>query len=108
MSLAGKVAELLIDLEAHLRQLDLWQQQAPAAQALASTQPFCIDTLNFAQWLQFVFLPSLYGLIDNGHQLPTQCSIAPMGEEYFRGQGLPSERLVKTLLSIDRLLDGSA
>ena len=44
-----QVAALLIDVESGLRQLNLWELRSPPAEALASTQPFCIDTLNFAQ-----------------------------------------------------------
>ncbi|MEC8429313.1 MAG: YqcC family protein, partial [Pseudomonadota bacterium] len=42
----------LIDLQCELKNLNLWETQRPADEALASTQPFCIDTLSFPQWLQ--------------------------------------------------------
>ena len=106
MAQAEQVAAILIDIEAHLRQLDLWQAEPPSAEALASTQPFCIDTLDFSQWLQFVFLPTMYHLIDAEQTLPTECAIAPMAEEYFRGLGLPSMELERALLAVDRLLSG--
>lgn len=101
---ADKVAELLIDVEASLRQLNLWQDEPPSAEALASTQPFCIDTLGFDQWLQFIFLPTMYQLIDSGEALPTECAIAPMAEEYFRGSELPTRALEDALAEVDRLL----
>ena len=106
MGLGDEVAALLIDVEAHLRQLRLWEDQSPTVEALASSQPFCIDTLSFTQWLQFVFLPNMAGLVEMGKSLPTECSIAPMAEEYFRGLGLPGKALEATLLSIDRVLSG--
>ncbi len=40
-----EVAELLIDIESELRKLGLWSQIPPTEQALASDQPFCVDTL---------------------------------------------------------------
>ncbi len=101
---ADKVAELLIDVEASLRQMNLWQDKPPPAEALASTQPFAIDTLGFDQWLQFIFLPTMYHLIENGQQLPTECAIAPMAEEFFRGSELHSRPLELALEEIDRLL----
>jgi uncharacterized protein YqcC (DUF446 family) len=103
---AEQVAAILIDIEAHLRQLDLWRDEQPSAEALASTQPFCIDTLDFSQWLQFVFLPTMYHLIEAEQALPTECAIAPMAEEYFRGLALPSTELERALLAVDRLLSG--
>ena len=106
MALADEVAELLIDVEAHLRQMDLWEQEPPPPEAFESTQPFAIDTLSFNQWLQFIFLPTMYRLIEDGEPLPGECGIAPMAEEYFRGQALPSLQLELTLARVDRLLSG--
>ena len=99
-----QLASLLIDVEAGLRQLELWDLQPPPTEALASTEPFCIDTLNFAQWLQHVFLPNMYHLLAEGMALPTQCSIAPMAEDYFKGEAMLSGDLEAALAAIDRLL----
>ena len=106
MPQSEQVHALLIDVEAHLRQMGLWQLQPPSPEALASDQPFCIDTLGFDQWLQFIFLPTMYDLLESGQALPSQCGIAPMAEEYFRGTMLPSRALEQTLAAVDRLLTG--
>ncbi len=99
-----EVAALLIDIEAQLRQLGLWERQSPPPEALASDQPFSVDTLTLPQWLQFIFLPTLYRLLAQGEPLPGRCGIAPMAQEYFRGLALPSGTLEETLLKMDRLL----
>ena len=104
MAREHQVAALLIDVEAHLRQMGLWDPEPPAEEALASTQPFCIDTLDFNQWLQFIFLPTMYAILEEGRDLPTDCAIAPMAEEFFRGSQLPSLQLELTLAKVDRLL----
>jgi uncharacterized protein YqcC (DUF446 family) len=101
-----QVAELLIDIEAGLRQLGLWERESPPAEALASEQPFCIDTLTLPQWLQFIFLPRLYLLLEQDATLPDRCGIAPLAEEYFRDLGLPSAGLEQTLLRMDEVLSG--
>ncbi len=98
------VAELLIDIEAQLRQLGLWEREPPPPQALASDQPFSVDTLTLPQWLQFIFLPTLYRLLAEGQPLPGRCGIAPMAQEYFRGLALASATLEQTLLKMDRIL----
>jgi uncharacterized protein YqcC (DUF446 family) len=103
---ADKIACLLIDVEAGLRQLNLWEVQSPPAEALASTQPFAIDTLNFAQWLQHIFLPTMQRLLENQQALPKECAITPMAQEYFSGMGLPSAKLESALAAIDQLLCG--
>ena len=98
------IADILIDVEAQLRQLGQWDRVPPSPEALASEQPFCVDTLTLPQWLQFVFLPTLYAMLENGQNLPDRCGIAPMAEEYFRGTGLGSAALVAALVRIDELL----
>ncbi|MCB1709805.1 MAG: YqcC family protein, partial [Halioglobus sp.] len=92
-----EVAELLIDIEAELRQLGLWDRVPPPPAALASDQPFSIDTLTLPQWLQFIFLPTLYRLLEEAQPLPGRCGIAPLAQEYFRGMGLASGALEEAL-----------
>ena len=99
-----EIAEVLIDIEAQLRQLGLWDKIPPSSQALASTEPFCVDTLTLPQWLQFVFIPTIYQMLEAGEQLPERCGIAPMAEEFFRGSGLAIDPLVRSLESVDELL----
>jgi uncharacterized protein YqcC (DUF446 family) len=98
------IAEILIDIEAELRQLDLWGSSTPSSEALASIEPFCIDTLTLPQWLQFVFLPTLQRLLKEQQRLPERCGIAPIAEEYFSGSALNVAGLVYALRRIDTLL----
>lgn len=108
MSINTEIAAILIDIEAQLRQLGQWDRIPPPAEALASKQPFSVDTLTLPQWLQFVFLPTLYRMLDEDQPLPQRCGIAPMAEEYFRGTGLRSGELEAALLRIDELLSVDA
>jgi uncharacterized protein YqcC (DUF446 family) len=98
------LAEILIDLEKELRELRLWEFEAPSDEALASTQPFAIDTLNFPQWLQFIFIPRLYILIEHKHPLPNASGVKPMAEEYFQSMSLHSVPLISHIEKIDTLL----
>ncbi|AMX03108.1 YqcC family protein [Microbulbifer thermotolerans] len=95
----SEVAEQLLLIEAEMRRLDLWAAQPPSAEALASTEPFCVDTLTLPQWLQFIFLPRMRQLIERELPLPRQCGIAPMAEEYFRGDA--GGKLVERLAELD-------
>jgi uncharacterized protein YqcC (DUF446 family) len=99
-----EVAAVLIDIEAQLRQLGQWDKVPPSSAALASDQPFCVDTLTLPQWLQFIFLPTLYRMLEEQEVLPERSGIAPMAEEYFRGTGLAGGELVEALLRMDQLL----
>lgn len=102
-SIYSDVADQLLQLEVELRRLDLWQAEPPPAEALASREPFCVDTLSLPQWLQFVFLPRMSELVERGQPLPRQCGIAPIAEEYFKDTGAAAP-LVKLLGDIDARL----
>jgi len=100
------VAELLIDIESELRTMGLWEPIPPPARALASEQPFCVDTLTIPQWLQFIFLPTLYRLLEERQVLPGRCGVAPMAEEYFKGSDMATDALIYALMQIDITLSG--
>ncbi|MDX1589831.1 MAG: YqcC family protein [Oleiphilaceae bacterium] len=87
-----------------LRQLALWQETPPPESALSSHQPFCVDTLTFQQWVQFVLLPKMRSLLEAGQPLPHSADIAPMAEESFRQQQVPAVTLVRHLRELDRLI----
>lgn len=98
------LAECLMDLETELRRLNQWQTESPSAEALASTQPFCVDTLSFPQWVQFVFMPLLNMLIEKRALLPIKSQISPMAEEYYKVEAIDGCRLVAFFEQFDGLL----
>lgn len=98
------VGETLMDIEKELRDLQLWEFEFPSEEALASTQPFAIDTLNFPQWLQFIFIPRLYMMIEQRMPLPSVSGVKPMAEEYFQVLNLNSAALILHLERMDNLL----
>ncbi|GAA6150846.1 YqcC family protein [Pseudoteredinibacter isoporae] len=101
---AAEMAALLLDLEATLRQLNLWQSESPCAEALASTQPFCIDTLEFSQWLQFIFIARIQFMLAQQAPLPVVSGITAMAEEVYRQQAEVSSVLLPVLRAIDGCL----
>jgi len=98
------VAEVLMDIEKELRDLQLWESDTPSDEALSSVEPFAVDTLTFPQWLQFMFLPRLYFMINEGAPLPQNCGITPMAEHYFSALNLHSLPLIIHLQRVDDLL----
>lgn len=94
----------LLQVEAELRALQLWELDSPPAEALASTEPFALDQLRFSQWLQFVFLPRMKLMIETESPLPASCSIAPMAEECFKAESINGAAMVAHLAAIDGLL----
>ena len=99
-----QIADQLLLIERQLRQLGLWAQQAPSAEALASQQPFCVDSLAFEEWLQWIFLPRLKSMLEANAPLPTASGIAAMAEQVFVGRALEVNGLIAALEEFDRLI----
>lgn len=95
------LSSLLIEIEAELRTLQRWEAESPSKEALSSLQPFCIDTLSFTQWLQFVFIPRLRFMIESRQTLPRACNILPVAEEYFGNQRYNTSRLLQIIGKLD-------
>lgn len=95
---------LLTGLENELRALGWWEQQAPSAQALQSQEPFCIDTLEFAQWLQWIFIPRMQAILNAGHALPSQCAIYEAAEVVYQQQLAQVAPLLDCLKAIDQAI----
>ena len=73
-----EVIDALNALELGLQDLGLWSDARPEPEALASTMPFCYDTLELEQWLQFIFLGRMREILEQGDRLPESCAIIPM------------------------------
>lgn len=94
---------LLIDIECELRRAQLWSAEVPSAEALASVEPFCVDTMGFDQWLQFVFLPRMRALLESGGALPTACDIATMAETVWAAN-VQAKHVIVALREFDRAI----
>jgi uncharacterized protein YqcC (DUF446 family) len=97
-------ADLLEDLSKELQRLNLWQEQQPSALELSSSAPFCCDTLNFEQWLQFVFITKVRLMINQGQSLPTKIALTPMAEVSFKHLSSHTESLLVIIENIDKTL----
>ena len=71
------IIDALNSLELGLREMGLWSDKRPSAESLSSTLPFCYDTLEIEQWLQFIFLGRMRELLEQDDELPEDCSIYP-------------------------------
>lgn len=102
------VAEQLLLIERELRLLGWWEMQSPSAQVLSSQQPFCVDTLAFEQWLQWIFLPRMKQMLEAGVALPSVSGIQPMAEQVYGGQAKKARELIKLLGEFDQLIVGAS
>lgn len=100
-----ELAEQLLLIERELRLQGAWATQAPSPEALASTEPFAVDTLEFAEWLQWIFLPRMKEIIECNHSLPTASGILVMAEIVYAEQPHYAG-LLQALKQFDQLISG--
>ncbi len=102
MTTSLSLTVLLKQLTEQLQHHGHWQTATPSLSALASTEPFAIDTLSSTEWLQWIFIPKMFILIENGHPLPKEFSIAPYIEEALKNQKGTTE-IIGICQNIDKL-----
>ena len=100
---ASALAEHLLLIERELRVQGWWQEEAPSAEALASPEPFCVDTLAFEQWLQWILLPRMKAIVEADHPLPQASGICAMAELVYREARVVS--LLEALRAFDALIE---
>lgn len=104
MSRAHEVSQILVEIRTEMQVIDLWAALPPSDEALASSQPFCIDTMEFSQWVQWLLIPRLEQMIERELPLPQNSQIHPMAEEVFKQLEEDSDRLLKLIEQLDSLL----
>ena len=107
MCKARQVTLILDQLALELQRTDRWTSEPPSQQDLSSTQPFCVDTLNLTEWLQWIMIPKLNHMIKQGMPLPESSAIHPYAEEAFKGLTTPSHHLLRLLKQLDDVLNQS-
>lgn len=95
-----EIAEHLLLIERELRLLGLWDEVSPSPEALSSQEPFSVDTLDFEQWLQWIFLPRMKLILEQDLPLPNASGIQEMAEMVFasramQGRDQPLQVLLK-------------
>jgi len=68
----------LQQLQLAMQKLDLWQD------AFLSEEPFAIDTMSPEEWLQWIFIPRMFALLESGAELPSKIAVSPYLEEAFK------------------------
>lgn len=104
----GLLADQLLLVERELRVQGWWAVTPPSAEALASVEPFCVDSMAFEQWLQWIFLPRMKALLEAGAALPAVSGIRPMAEMAFQQRLGQAAGLLAVLGDFDQLIGGAA
>lgn len=98
----------LTGLESEMRAIGWWQEARPSEAALASRQPFCVDTMTFSEWLQWVYVPKMRALLLTAAPLPTHSGLLPMAQEAWRGCDDDATALLQRVALLDQLINDGA
>lgn len=102
-----EVAEHLLLIERELRALGWWSNTPPSDEALSSGEPFCVDSLEFEQWLQWIFLPRMKHILENDLPLPNASGILEMAEMVYATRPRETQPLQQLLAQFDRLISAT-
>ncbi|MGH8483628.1 MAG: YqcC family protein [Pseudomonas sp.] len=102
------IADHLLLIEHELHAQGWWSDVSPDAKALASTVPFAVDSMNFDQWLQWIFLPRMKEILEKGLPLPNASGILVMAETVYVDRPEESRELRRLLAEFDQLISPSA
>lgn len=94
--------DLLNQIQHEMQAQQLWAGSPPPQEAFDSSTPFFADTMEFSQWLQWVFIPRFHALLIGGHTIPASCDIAPMAEEMFKQHTADRAPLISLLAQFDQ------
>ncbi|MGB1239934.1 MAG: YqcC family protein [Pseudomonadales bacterium] len=99
------IANALQQLTLQMQRDGLWQDEMPAPEKLASKLPFCVDTLTFTQWLQWVMFPKLFALLEAGATLPANSNMATMAEQAFKQYPQDTDTLLGCVTALDSAIN---
>lgn len=98
------IAEQLLLIERELRVQGWWDEVSPGAEALSSVEPFSVDTLDFHQWLQWIFLSRMKQILEQDLPLPSASGILEMAEMVYADRPRESLGLRNALKKFDQLI----
>ena len=101
MSKHAALTAILNDLQTELENQQLWTTQPPSPSAFQSQTPFFADTMDFSEWLQWVFVARFRAMIDAGAPLPASCDVAPMAEEALKEMAQDVSEIISLLKAFD-------
>ncbi len=99
-----RVATAIAAIEAEMKRIGYWQEQPLRPEQMKFKQAFAMDTMAYAQWLQFIFVPRVKEAVATG-RFPSSSSVGAQGVREFDGDDNAGE-LVRLLCEFDQVFRG--
>ncbi len=104
MNQHNKLSLILSAISSQMAEHELWQVTSPSQEALSSPEPFCVDTLTFCEWMQWIMLPRLKQMAQSKATLPSNSDMFSMAEEAFKRVDADTTELLNLILQLDQCL----
>lgn len=95
------VSSKLEQIEAEMRRIGIWQSDPLLPEQYDFRAAFAADSLSFAQWLQFIFIPNVKSATASG-KFPFESHVAAQAVREFGGMDKASA-LISLLDEFDKL-----
>ena len=92
-------------IEAEMKRIGYWSAEPLPEEAYDFRETFAMDTMAFSQWLQFILIPRVHQIIEEGGEFPTESMVGVQAVREFDGDENASQ-LVSLLGEFDRLFTG--
>jgi len=99
----GEVSRSIDEIEQEMRRIGLWRAEPLRPEQMQFKQAFAMDTMTFAQWLQFVFVPRVREAVA-ANSFPSSSSVGVQAVREFDGDP-DADRLIQLLSEFDALFE---
>jgi len=101
---SAEVSGAVAAIEAEMRRMGIWQEEPLPPEAYDFRAAFGMDTMAFSQWLQFIFIPRVRSIIEEGGKFPSESHVGTQAIREF--DGVPeASSLVSLLVEFDGLFN---
>ena len=104
----ARLSHLMALLEVAMKEAGYWTERAPPPEALASVQPFAVDTLPVTAWLQWIFIPRVYRLARQRDPLPPHSDVFTYAEECIDDPRPAAHRVLALVKAFDAVINEAA
>jgi uncharacterized protein YqcC (DUF446 family) len=100
----GEVGTRIDAIEAEMKRLGWWQNEPLPEEAYNFRSAFAMDTMAFSQWLQYIFIPRVRGVIAERGDFPRQSQVGAQAVREFDGVWEASD-LLRLLSEFDHYIE---
>jgi uncharacterized protein YqcC (DUF446 family) len=98
------VKERIDEIEAEMKRINMWRDKPLPPEAYNFHRAFAMDTMPFAHWLQFIFIPRVNQVITSDEPFPQRSMVGAQAVREFDCDDEASG-LVSMLSSFDRVIE---